>query len=102
MKDYNYIAKIHEDIMSQISTDVIEEAMRTPADEKKWDKVAQTRSEIWRRKQLKKIDENHIAVAMGREIDDEGSMIMNQLDQMDRSINMMRGVVKDPNMQIPA
>jgi len=62
MKDYNYIAKIHEEIFS----------------------------------------ENHIAVAMGKEMDDEGSMIMNQLDQMDRSINMMRGVVKDPNMQIPA
>ena len=62
MKDYNYIAKIHEEVFS----------------------------------------ENHIAVAMGKEMDDEGSMIMNQLDQMDRSINMMRGVVKDPNMQIPA
>ena len=46
--------------------------------------------------------ENHIAIAMGKEMDDEGSMIMNQLDQMERSINMMRNVVKDPNMQIPA
>jgi hypothetical protein len=102
MKDYNYIAKIHEEVMPQVSPEVIEEAMRTPKDEKEWDKTAQTRSEIWRRKQLKKIDENHIAIAMGKEMDDEGSMIMNQLDQMDRSINMMRGVVKDPNMQIPA
>jgi uncharacterized protein (UPF0147 family) len=48
------------------------------------------------------LDENHIAVAMGKEMDDEGSMIMNQLDQMERSINMMREVVKDPNMQVPA
>jgi len=48
------------------------------------------------------IDENHIAIAMGKEMDDEGSMIMNQLDQMERSINMLRGVVKDPNMQVPA
>jgi len=49
-----------------------------------------------------KIDENHIAIAMGKEMDDEGSMIMNQLNQMERSINMMRDVVKDPNMQVPA
>lgn len=48
------------------------------------------------------LDENHIAVAMGKEMDDEGSMIMNQLDQMERSINMMREVVKDPKMQVPA
>jgi hypothetical protein len=102
MKDYNYIAKIHEDIMSQVSSEIIEEAMKTPKDEKEWEKVAQTRSEIWRRKQVKKIDENHIAVAMGKELDDEGSMIMNQLDQMERSINMMRDVVKDPKMQVPA
>jgi len=50
----------------------------------------------------KSVSENHIAIAMGKEMDDEGSMIMNQLDQMQRSINMMRDVVKDPNMQIPA
>ena len=62
MKDYNYIAKIHEEVFR----------------------------------------ENHIAVAMGKEIDDEGSMIMNQLDQMEHSINMMRDVVKDPKMQVPA
>jgi Domain of unknown function (DUF6321) len=29
-------------------------------------------------------------------------MIMNQLDQMERSINMMRDVVKDSKMQVPA
>lgn len=49
-----------------------------------------------------KLEENHIAIAMGKEMDDEGSMIMNQLDHMERSIKMMRDVVKDPNMQIPA
>lgn len=48
------------------------------------------------------LEENHIAIAMGKEMDDEGSMIMNQLDHMERSIKMMRDVVKDPNMQIPA
>lgn len=50
----------------------------------------------------KSVSENHIAIAMGKEMDDEGSMIMNQLDQMQRSINMMRDVVKDPSMQVPA
>lgn len=48
------------------------------------------------------IDENHIAIAIGKELDDEGSMIMNQMDQIERSINMLRDVVKDPNMQVPA
>jgi len=54
------------------------------------------------KKEETELDENHIAVAMGKEMDDEGSMIMNQLDQMERSINMMREVVKDPKMQVPA
>jgi len=62
MKDYNYIAKIHEEVFA----------------------------------------ESHVAIAMGKEMDDEGSMIMNQLDQMERSINMMRDTVKDPKMQVPA
>jgi hypothetical protein len=48
------------------------------------------------------LGENHIAIAMGKEMDDEGSMIMNQLNQMQRSIDMMREVVKDPKMQVPA
>ncbi len=50
----------------------------------------------------KSVSENHVAIAMGKEMDDEGSMIMNQLDQMERSINMMRDVVKDEDMRIPA
>jgi hypothetical protein len=50
----------------------------------------------------KSVSENHVAIAMGKELDDEGSMIMNQLNQMERSINMMRDVVKDEDMQVPA
>ena len=57
MKDYNYIAKIHEEIMSQVTDEVIEEAMKVPSNQKEWEKAAQARSEVWRRKQLKKIDE---------------------------------------------
>jgi hypothetical protein len=51
---------------------------------------------------VEQVDENHVAIAMGKEIDDEGSMIMNQLDQIERSIKMLRDTVKDPEMQIPA
>jgi len=48
-----------------------------------------------------KLHENHIAVAMGRELDDEGGMIMSQLDTIERSVNRLREVVKDPKMQLP-
>jgi len=51
---------------------------------------------------VEQIDESHVAIAMGKELDDEGSMIMNQLDQIERSIKMLRDTVKDPEMQIPA
>ena len=63
MKDYNYIAKIHEEVFG----------------------------------------ENHIAVAMGKQLDDEGSMILNQLDDIDRCSQMIRDYVgKDYEKQMPA
>jgi len=46
--------------------------------------------------------ENHIDVAMGKELDDEGSMILNQLNQLEMHCKRMREVIKDPKMQIPA
>lgn len=46
--------------------------------------------------------ENHIDVAMGKELDDEGSMILNQLDQLEMHCKRMKEVIKDPKMQIPA
>lgn len=49
-----------------------------------------------------KIKENHIAVAMGKELDDEGSMVMSQLDQIEMAITKLRSIVKDPQMQLPA
>jgi hypothetical protein len=45
--------------------------------------------------------ENHVAVAMGREIDDEGGMIMSQLDTIQDAVDRMRSAVKDPKMQLP-
>jgi len=50
----------------------------------------------------KKMNENHIDVAMGRELDDEGSMIMNQLDELEHYCDMLRQVVTSPTMQVPA
>ena len=47
--------------------------------------------------------ENHIAIAMGNMMDDEGSMILNQLEQLERAIDMIRTYVgKDYTKQMPA
>jgi hypothetical protein len=49
------------------------------------------------------VNENHIAIAMGKEMDDEGSMTLNQLDQMQRGIDMVRNYVgKDMKKQLPS
>ena len=49
------------------------------------------------------IKENHIAIAMGRMLDDEGSMVLDQLDQLQRACNMIRTYVgKDTTKQLPA
>jgi hypothetical protein len=55
-------------------------------------------------KQIKEslVQENHIAVAMGKELDDEGGMIMSQLDTIQAAVNRLRSVVQDPNLQLPA
>jgi ribosomal protein L33 len=45
--------------------------------------------------------ENHIAIAMGQMLDDEGSMIINQLDEIERYVQMLRGVITGPEMQVP-
>jgi len=50
----------------------------------------------------KKMNENHIDVAMGRELDDEGSMILNQLDEIEHYCDMLRQVITSPTMQVPA
>ena len=52
-------------------------------------------------KEMRAICENHIAVAMGKEIDDEGGMAMSQLDTIEDAVNRLRLVVKDPKMQMP-
>lgn len=47
-------------------------------------------------------NEDHVAIAMGKQLDDEGSMVLNQLDILDDAIAKLRTAIKDPKMQIPA
>ena len=53
-------------------------------------------------KEMFAIAENHIAIARGMELDDEGSMIMNQLDELEMHCKRLREVIKNPTMQVPA
>ena len=47
--------------------------------------------------------ENHIAIAMGKMLDDEGSMTLGQIEQMQRAIQMIRLYVGDEyEKQLPA
>ena len=58
----------------------------------------------WRQyKEEVETNENHIAIAMGKMLDDEGSMVLNQLDDIDRCSKMIRDYVgKDYEKQLPA
>ena len=60
-------------------------------------------------KQLKKewkkkdpVKEDHIPIAMGKMLDDEGAMIKNQLETIERSVELLRAQIKSDDMQIPA
>lgn len=49
------------------------------------------------------LDESHVAIAMGQMMDDEGSMVLNQLDQMERAVKMVRDHIgTDYEKQLPA
>ena len=51
----------------------------------------------------KLVKENHIAIAMGNMLDDEGSMVLTQLEQIERAIRMVRSYIgKDYEKQLPA
>ena len=57
----------------------------------------------YNKEEVESVEENHIAIAMGKEMDDEGSMTLNQLDQMSRGIDMVRNYVgKDMKKQLPS
>jgi hypothetical protein len=54
-------------------------------------------------KQLKEsLSETHIAIAAGTEMDDEGSMIMSQLDEIEMHCKRLREVINSPTLQVPA
>jgi hypothetical protein len=54
-------------------------------------------------KQKEEVSENHIAIAMGKMLDDEGSMVLNQLEQIERAVGMVRSYIgKDYEKQLPA
>jgi len=53
----------------------------------------------WNKK--KTVKENHIAVAMGREIDDEGSMAKSQLETMEKALKILKKAIKNDDMQMP-
>ena len=49
------------------------------------------------------IKENHIAIAMGNMLDDEGSMVLNQIEELERGCAMIRSYIgKDYEKQLPA
>ena len=50
----------------------------------------------------KKMKEDHIPIAMGKMLDSEGGMIKNQLETIERSVELLRAQIKSDDMQIPA
>lgn len=47
------------------------------------------------------LSENHIDVAMGRELDDEGAMIMNQIEEIKHCCDRLKASIQSPTMQVP-
>jgi len=56
----------------------------------------------WGNKSEDFIPENHKEVASGKKKDEEGYMSNVEFDQIERSINILRKLVKNPNQQLPA
>jgi Mn-dependent DtxR family transcriptional regulator len=55
------------------------------------------------KKAYNQVKENHVAIAMGNMLDDEGSMLLNQLEELERGIEMLRAYVgNDYEKQLPA
>jgi hypothetical protein len=51
----------------------------------------------------KHVNENHVAIAMGNMLDDEGSMVLNQIEELERGCAMIRSYIgKDYEKQLPA
>ena len=51
----------------------------------------------------KLVKENHIAIAMGKMLDDESGMVLNQIEELERGCAMVRSYIgKDYEKQLPA
>ena len=51
----------------------------------------------------KLVKENHVAIAMGKMLDDESGMVLSQLEQLERAIGMIRSHIgNDYEKQLPA
>jgi hypothetical protein len=95
MKDYNFVTKLKEHFEID---DIITEQECKCKDEKEWEKKAQARSEIWRRKRLK-IDEDKFQDPMaatqtvGPEVDTD-SVPMKRKREMTRSARIIKSIYK--------
>ena len=66
----------------------------------KWEDGKMKKSFKQIREQLN-MHENHIDVAMGRELDDEGAMILNQLEEIEMCCEHLRKSITGMTMQVP-
>jgi len=54
-------------------------------------------------KEETQVDENHIAIAMGKMLDDESGMVLTQIEELERGCDMIRSYIgKDYEKQLPA
>lgn len=99
-----------DDVLNEASTTQLHKYLMSrginPLYVSKDSKIAHAKSnqfKQWAATQKEEVqNEDHVAIAMGKQLDDEGSMVLNQLDILDSAIAKLRAAVKDPKMQIPA
>jgi len=94
MKDYNFVTRLKEHF--EIDGVITEQECKC-SDEKEWEKKAQARSEIWRRKRLK-IDEDKYQDSMaatqtvGSEVDTDS--VPKRKREMTKSARMIKSIYK--------
>lgn len=94
MDDYDYVANIKEEF------EITESDCKCSMSPKEWEKLAQARSEKWRRKQLKKIDEDKFqdsqaaTQTVGMEINGDS-----QVKQRSKSARMIKALYKKHRMK---
>jgi hypothetical protein len=94
MKDYNFVTRLKEHF--EISDVITEQEVKNPV-KADWEKKAQTRSEIWRRKRLK-IDEDKYQDPMaatqtvGSEVDTDS--VPKRKREMTKSARMIKSIYK--------